>query len=129
MLQLLLELPLPFPGASPVTFSLGSSQLTVALPGPLQLPLLDIDVRDLLENMTPQTLINLFVSLLTEQRILLFCRNLQTVFSVCEILHALIFPFRSIQVYAPVTPDAEVCEAPVPYMYGFHSDVLASGKI
>lgn len=120
------EIPLPVPGKCPVGFTLGSRFLMCGIPAQHQLPLLDTDPLKVFQLLSVENFITLFVAVLTEQKIILASHDYGHLQCVAELVLALIFPLRWYHVYVPIVPVdlLAMTEAPVPFLLGFHSDVL-----
>ena len=109
----------------------GAGELLYELraPPPDSLPLGDEScLQPLLAHFDTGSILSLVSCLLAEQSVLLHAQDLALLTPVCEALFALMFPFRWPHVYVPVLPAAllESLEAPVPFIIGIHSELVAS---
>jgi len=78
------------------------------------------------QSMSPGLLIDVFVSLLFERRIILRSNSLGTLTDVCSALESLLFPFKWQGIYIiPLHVEMlDYCHAPTPYLIGVHSSIF-----
>jgi len=77
------------------------------------------------KSMDPLLLIELFVSLLFERRIILRSSSLGTLTDVCSAIESLLYPFKWQGIYIiPLHVEMlDYCHAPTPYLIGVHSSI------
>lgn len=124
------EMPLPPPGFVVTVALPGFPELAIHRPAPNQLPLLDLPVKRMLQQLKPETVVSLVEALLVEQRIVLHSTCLSIVCAFCEILVGLIWPLRPAAVYVPLLPNALVdfCGAPLPFVLGIASEMVSRAE-
>lgn len=124
------EMPLPPPGFVVTVALPGFPDLAIHRPAPNQLPLLDLPVKRMFQQLKPETVVSLVEALLVEQRIVLHSTCLSIVCAFCEILVALIWPLRPAAVYVPLLPNALVdfCGAPLPFVLGIASEMVGRAE-
>jgi len=120
------ETPLPPPGFVVTVALPGFPELALYRPAPNQLPLLDLPVKRMIQQLKPEIVVSLVEALLVEQRIVLHSTCISVVCAFCEILVGLIWPLRPAAVYVPLLPDALVdfCGAPLPFVLGIASEMV-----
>ncbi|KAJ8396724.1 hypothetical protein AAFF_G00015620 [Aldrovandia affinis] len=121
--NVLYEVPLPPAGRS-LRFSGVYGPIVCQRPGPAELPLFDFPLRDVLELLGVENLLQLFTCALLEIQILLYSQHYQRLMTVAESVTALMFPFQWQHVYVPILPASllHFLDAPVPYLMGLHSN-------
>ncbi|XP_024518570.1 DENN domain and WD repeat-containing protein SCD1 isoform X2 [Selaginella moellendorffii] len=119
------SVPLPTPGQSQVLFSLESRLLCIDMPPKGGFPHADMSFQPLLQCLDVDNVLQLFVSILLERRVLLRANKLSLLTMVAEAVCHLIYPIKWQHVYIPVLFYAGVdyIEAPTPYLMGLHSAV------
>ncbi|KAJ8271496.1 hypothetical protein COCON_G00103550 [Conger conger] len=123
--NILYEVPLPPAGRS-LKFSGVYGPIVCQRPSTAELPLFDFPVRDVLELLGVENLLQLFTCALLEIQILLYSQHYQRLMTVAESITALMFPFQwqHVYVYVPILPASllHFLDAPVPYLMGLHSN-------
>jgi hypothetical protein len=81
-------------------------------------------MKILFNTLEVSVIIKLWVSILTEKHIIILANQNFLLFSICEALINLIFPFRWLHTYIPVLSSNELdyLESPTPYIMGVHSN-------
>ncbi|KAG5685101.1 hypothetical protein PVAND_014301 [Polypedilum vanderplanki] len=104
--------------------SLPPNHIIIQRPKSSELPLLDFPLRLLFEYLEVECVIELFTCVLLENQVLMKSEDFQKLTIVAECITTLLFPFEWPHVYAPILPTAlhHFLEAPVPYIYGLHSE-------
>ncbi|CAM9544840.1 unnamed protein product [Lampetra planeri] len=122
--NLLYEVPLPPPGRSLRFAGVQGPLVVCQRPGAAELPLLDHALRELVELLGLDNVLQLFTCALLEIQILLYSNDYQQLMLVAECVTALLFPFAWQHVYVPILPASLLyfLEAPVPYLMGLHAE-------
>uniref|UniRef100_A0A4W3GGP3 DENN/MADD domain containing 5B n=1 Tax=Callorhinchus milii TaxID=7868 RepID=A0A4W3GGP3_CALMI len=120
--NILYEVPLPPPGRS-LKFSGVCGPVVCQRPGLNELPLFDFPLREALELLGLENLVQLFTCVLLEMQILLYSQDYQRLMTVAEGITTLLFPFQWQHVYVPILPASllHFLDAPVPYLMGLQS--------
>ncbi|KAG8438671.1 hypothetical protein GDO86_005020 [Hymenochirus boettgeri] len=120
--NILYEVPLPPPGRSLKFYGVYES-IICQRPGPNEVPLLDYPLRETLELLGLENLVQLFTCVLLEMQILLYSQDYQRLMTVAEGITSLLFPFQWQHVYVPILPASllHFLDAPVPYLMGLQS--------
>ena len=130
LVNLIFECPAPPPGCTCVRLAVGERILHYSLPGPNDLPLLDVDMRLLFFALSPTNIVHLVRALLLERRVLLFSQHVGLLAPVCYTLLSLCFPFQWPHTLVPVLPlnKLEYVSVPTPYLIGMPSKPLNLGR-
>ncbi|GAX77147.1 hypothetical protein CEUSTIGMA_g4593.t1 [Chlamydomonas eustigma] len=90
----------------------------------------DVSLTPLLDLLSVDNLLLVFLSVLLERSVLLRCRHFRLLTHVAEGLRQLLFPLQLLHVYVPVLPAdlADYVEAPTPFLMGLHSEVSLEGR-
>ena len=123
------SIPVPLPGLVQVSFNLLSNERRlILLPNSKDLPpLIFPNLSTHLFNWFPlDAIINLWLAVLTEQKILFHSQNRQVLAILSETIIQLMYPFKWENAYVPVLPTSllQLFEAPIPCIYGLRSDAL-----
>ncbi|XP_058138997.1 DENN domain-containing protein 5B isoform X2 [Dasypus novemcinctus] len=120
--NILYEVPLPPPGRS-LKFYGVYEPIVCQRPGPGELPLSDYPLREALELLGLENLVQAFTCALLEMQILLYSQDYQRLMTVAEGITTLLFPFQWQHVYVPILPASllHFLDAPVPYLMGLQS--------
>ncbi|XP_015265849.1 PREDICTED: DENN domain-containing protein 5A [Gekko japonicus] len=123
--NILYEVPLPPAGRS-LKFSGVYGPITCQRPSTNELPLFDFPVKEVVELLGVENMVQLFTCALLEFQILLYSQHYQRLMTVAETITALMFPFQWQHVYVPILPASllHFLDAPVPYLMGLHSNGL-----
>ncbi|XP_053490153.1 DENN domain-containing protein 5A [Ictalurus furcatus] len=121
--NVLYEVPLPPAGRS-LKFSGVYGPVVCQRPSSAELPLFDFPIRDVIELLGVENVLQLFTCALLEIQILLYSQHYQRLMTVAESITALMFPFQWQHVYVPILPASllHFLDAPVPYLMGLHSN-------
>ncbi|XP_060796934.1 DENN domain-containing protein 5A [Neoarius graeffei] len=121
--NILYEVPLPPAGRS-LKFSGVYAPVVCQRPSSAELPLFDFPLRDVIELLGVENVLQLFTCALLEIQILLYSQHYQRLMIVAESITALMFPFQWQHVYVPILPASllHFLDAPVPYLMGLHSN-------
>lgn len=81
-------------------------------------------MKILFNTLEVSVIIKLWVSILTEKHIIILANQNFLLFSICEALINLIFPFKWLHTYIPVLSSNQLdyLESPTPYIMGVHSN-------
>ena len=106
-----------------VIFTIDFSNIKFNFSSKLVIPPDEYNIKILFNALEVSTIIKLWISILTEKHIILLANQNYLLFSICEALISLIFPFRWLHTYIPVLPinQLEYLELPTPYIMGVHS--------
>ncbi|XP_012590606.1 PREDICTED: DENN domain-containing protein 5B [Condylura cristata] len=120
--NVLYEVPLPPAGRS-LKFYGVYEPIICQRPGPDELPLSDYPLREAVELLGLENLVQVFTCVLLEMQILLYSQDYQRLMTVAEGVTALLFPFQWQHVYVPILPASllHFLDAPVPYLMGLQS--------
>ncbi|XP_075408025.1 DENN domain-containing protein 5B isoform X2 [Tenrec ecaudatus] len=120
--NILYEVPLPPPGRS-LKFYGVYEPVICQRPGLSELPLSDYPLREALELLGLENLVQVFTCVLLEMQVLLYSQDYQRLMTVAEGITALLFPFQWQHVYVPILPASllHFLDAPVPYLMGLQS--------
>ncbi|XP_058511727.1 DENN domain-containing protein 5B isoform X1 [Ochotona princeps] len=120
--NILYEVPLPPPGRS-LKFYGVYEPVICQRPGPNELPLSDYPLREAVELLGLENLVQVFTCVLLEMQILLYSQDYQRLMTVAEGITTLLFPFQWQHVYVPILPASllHFLDAPVPYLMGLQS--------
>nr|GMC49630.1 DENN domain and WD repeat-containing protein SCD1 [Ipomoea batatas] len=123
------NVPLPNPGRDRVLFAVENTLLSVEVPPKDGLPHADISFQPLVQCLDVDNVIQLFIAVLLERRILLRSDKYSLLTLVSESICHLIYPFRWQHVYIPLLffSGVDYIDAPTPYMMGLHSGVDTYG--
>ncbi|XP_048342368.1 DENN domain-containing protein 5A isoform X1 [Sphaerodactylus townsendi] len=123
--NILYEVPLPPAGRS-LKFSGVYGPIICQRPSTNELPLFDFPIKEVIELLGVENMIQLFTCGLLEFQILLYSQHYQRLMTVAETITALMFPFQWQHVYVPILPASllHFLDAPVPYLMGLHSNGL-----
>ena len=91
-----------------------------------RLPSLDVKLDPLFLSLKVEDILNVFLCMLTEQKVALCSKHLALLTPIAEALRSFMFPFEFSVTYIPVLPQSlyEFLYAPVPFLMGMHSDYL-----
>ncbi len=151
VLRSLVELPDPDALGVPVRFWVHTHAVTAHPACPVTgLPPGEAPLRPLLEALSVDNALLLFLAVLLERRVLLRCRQYRMLTLASEgvrqllyplrcrrhiylFLHPgydILFPFRLLNVYIPVMPSelVDYIEAPMPFLMGMHPDIDLEGR-
>ncbi|KAL5227562.1 hypothetical protein ABZP36_015827 [Zizania latifolia] len=122
------NVPLPTPGKDRVLFAIENCLLSAEAPPKEWLPHADISFQPLVQCLDVDKLIQLFIAVLLERRILLRSNKYTLLTLVSEAICHLIYPLRWQHVYIPIifSSGVDYIDAPTPYMMGLHSGVDTS---
>ncbi|XP_055963796.1 DENN domain-containing protein 5B isoform X2 [Sorex fumeus] len=120
--NILFEVPLPPPGRS-LKFYGVYEPVVCQRPGPDELPLADFSLREALELLGSESLVQVLTCVLLEMQVLLYSQDCQRLMTVAESVTALLFPFQWQHVYVPILPASllQFLDAPVPYLMGLQA--------
>ncbi|KAM5299269.1 DENN domain-containing protein 5B isoform 2-T2 [Ctenodactylus gundi] len=120
--NILYEVPLPPPGRS-LKFYGVYEPVVCQRPGPNELPLSDYPLRETVQLLGLENLVQVFTCVLLEMQILLYSQDYQRLMTVAEGITSLLFPFQWQHVYVPILPASllHFLDAPVPYLMGLQS--------
>ncbi|XP_043915047.1 DENN domain-containing protein 5A isoform X2 [Protopterus annectens] len=121
--NILYEVPLPPAGRS-LKFSGVYGPVVCQRPSTSELPLFDFPIKEVIELLGLENVVQLFTCALLEFQILLYSQHYQRLMTVAETITALMFPFQWQHVYVPILPASllHFLDAPVPYLMGLHSN-------
>ncbi|PIK51113.1 putative C-myc promoter-binding protein [Apostichopus japonicus] len=117
------EVPFPTPQRPRIFMQLGHSSLVLAQPQTSPLPLSGASYCALLQNLGPETCLNLLTYVLLENKILLHSLRPALLTAVAEAVSSMIFPFVWQCPYVPLCPLflAMTLNAPFPVIFGIDS--------
>lgn len=117
------EVPFPTPQRPRIFMQLGHSSLILAQPQTSPLPLSGASFCALLQNLGPETCLNLLTYVLLESKILLHSLRPALLTAVAEAVSSMIFPFVWQCPYVPLCPLflAMTLNAPFPVIFGIDS--------
>eukprot|EP01135_Chromosphaera_perkinsii_P003632 Nk52_evm11s250 gene=Nk52_evmTU11s250 len=115
------EIPLPPPGNVELqcTFEMGS--YFISRPSPTDFPLADFSFSPLFKCLTPRKLLEVFVAVMLERRVIVLSKHLSLLAPACHALISLIYPFKWHHVFLPVVirPDlAALAKSKSPFIIG-----------
>ncbi|XP_061739076.1 DENN domain-containing protein 5A isoform X5 [Nerophis ophidion] len=121
--NILYEVPLTPSGRS-LKFSGVYGPVVCQRPSTSELPLFDFSIREVINLLGVENVLQLFTCALLEMQILLYSQHYQRLMTVAESITALMFPFQWQHVYVPILPASllHFLDAPVPYLMGLHSN-------
>ncbi|XP_061819963.1 DENN domain-containing protein 5A isoform X4 [Nerophis lumbriciformis] len=121
--NILYEVPLTPSGRS-LKFSGVYGPVVCQRPSTSELPLFDFAIREVINLLGVENVLQLFTCALLEMQILLYSQHYQRLMTVAESITALMFPFQWQHVYVPILPASllHFLDAPVPYLMGLHSN-------
>ncbi|XP_022111708.1 DENN domain-containing protein 5A-like [Acanthaster planci] len=122
--NILYEVPGLPPGRT-LSFSSAPGETVVCQrPASTELPLCDYSMRECVELLGVEHLMELMTCALLENQILLVSREYHRLMLVAECISALLFPFQWQHVYVPILPAnlMHFLDAPVPFIMGLHLD-------
>jgi hypothetical protein len=103
--------------------SLVHSNIEIYYSSKCELPESDSNIKILFDCLDITTVIKLWCSILLEKQIIIIANQTYLLFSICEALMKLIFPFKWLYPYIPILPKSKLdyLEAPTPYIMGILS--------
>ncbi|XP_061877157.1 DENN domain-containing protein 5A-like isoform X1 [Entelurus aequoreus] len=121
--NILYEVPLTPSGRS-LKFSGVYGPVVCQRPSTSELPLFDFAIKEVINLLGVENVLQLFTCALLEMQILLYSQHYQRLMTVAESITALMFPFQWQHVYVPILPASllHFLDAPVPYLMGLHSN-------
>eukprot|EP01132_Coremiostelium_polycephalum_P002292 gene2292-2826_t len=86
----------------------------------------DGTLQPLLESLTSQKILSLFISLLFERRIIIYSVNITRVSKFVNAVVSLLDPFCWQHIFIPILPRSllDYCTAPMPFIIGVHSSLF-----
>eukprot|EP00002_Diphylleia_rotans_P034632 TRINITY_DN7468_c0_g1_i2.p1 TRINITY_DN7468_c0_g1~~TRINITY_DN7468_c0_g1_i2.p1 ORF type:complete len:1247 (+),score=193.11 TRINITY_DN7468_c0_g1_i2:46-3786(+) len=122
--ELVQVIPAPPPGDVHLRFHVYGTNFTISRPSLNDLPTLDLSLKHLFNCLGVKDILTLFVSVLTEQKILFVSRSVGLLHIASESMLALLYPFTWLHTYIPVLPTRlfETLSAPVPFIMGISSN-------
>eukprot|EP00742_Colponemidia_sp_Colp-10_P008924 GILJ01009697.1.p1 GENE.GILJ01009697.1~~GILJ01009697.1.p1 ORF type:complete len:1130 (-),score=163.99 GILJ01009697.1:140-3529(-) len=120
------EVPLPPRGRIQVHATIADRVLMISRPPKNELPSVDFHFEHLFECLDPESIIKLFVCMLTEQKVVFISSQYSLLANCMEAMCALLFPFNWQGVYIPVLPKVliDFLYAPVPFLAGIFAEDL-----
>ena len=93
---------------------------------PSDMPRCPYSISAVVAALGPRNTVDLLAAALAESKILFHSKSLHVLPGVCESVRALLYPLQWVHIYVPVVPAhlLDLCEAPVPFLLGTHSDWL-----
>jgi len=93
---------------------------------PSDMPRCPYSISAVVAALGPRNTVDLLAAALAESKILFHSKRLHVLPGVCESVRALLYPLQWVHIYVPVVPAhlLDLCEAPVPFLLGTHSDWL-----
>jgi hypothetical protein len=124
LLLLTCELPRPLPHA-PLEFAVHDERFRLQA-GDSIWPLLELPLLGLFRLLPPREVVQLWLALLSEQRVLIHSHRPELLAWVCECVLALLHPLKWDNVYIPLLPPGmeDFLDAPVPFLVGCQSSLL-----
>jgi hypothetical protein len=91
-----------------------------------EIPCQEYNVKVLFDCLEVSVIIKLWYSLLSEKHIIILANQNHLLFSICEGMLSLIFPFKWLHTYIPVLPKNQIdyLESPTPYIMGVLSSYV-----
>ena len=120
--NLLIELPVPPPGVSTITYYLNEEERTIKQSLVNQLPIVDINLKRMCLDFGAKDIITIYNYLFLESRILFFSKNIEFLNSYIYGLLALLYPFQYQYQIITVLPEEnfEILESITPFITGIN---------
>jgi DENN (AEX-3) domain/uDENN domain len=123
--HVMMEVPLPPRGLASIGYTLCDRHIIIARPPANDFPLLDIDLSLVIRCLSMNNLLSIYVALFCERRMVICSQYIHLLTPICEVLCALLFPFRWVVNYIPILPASmiEIIGAPTPYLIGWNGSI------
>ncbi|EDO42638.1 predicted protein, partial [Nematostella vectensis] len=130
LLNAFVKEPLPKPGTPFTITAPGTTkQYTYTSPDPMKLPTIPANrnLTDYYAAVEPQNMITMFISMFFERRIIITSKKLNVLTACCYGAMSLLYPMHWQHMFVPIVPPhlLDYCCAPMPFLVGVHSSLMA----